>query len=183
MDILRKQCHILSTIKRQQFYGGSILTRDHRSKRTILHLSVELFFAALPLIVLSSVWPEHDQPHPQSFWTGPEPSMTSCIIYGLTLARMMQGSSLTTRNAKFGGPDNTQGSEDAGIIYAFLSLIPILGVIVSVITIAKTIYVPYGWGITVFHVINLIIAASVFFVFGGHSIQRRESNGGADDTA
>ena len=60
-------------------------------KRVLFSILIEFFFAVLPLVVLGSVWPSSEHEHPHSFWQGPEWSMTSCILYGLTLARLLQG--------------------------------------------------------------------------------------------
>ena len=58
---------------------------------TFASLLVELFFAALPLFILSLTWPSKHEEHPTAFIRGPEISMTSCILYGLTLTRYYEG--------------------------------------------------------------------------------------------
>ena len=105
--------------------------------------------------------------------------MTSCILYGLTLARLLQGSVFAAKSAK---ADDRIDIHEVAVSYAVLALIPILGVIVSVLVIGQAVMAPSGWSIVAIQLINLVFAIGVFFVLGGHGIKHSESGGMTDDT-
>jgi hypothetical protein len=149
------------------------------TKTTILNLFVETFFAVLPLIVLGAVWPGPDERHPESFWSGPELSMTSCILYGLTLARFLQGAVFAATRHRSSTDKNTH---EVAASYAALLVVPLLGVIVSVILIEQSVYSSSTWlGITV-RIIALVVAILVFFVLGGHGIKLTEAEATRNDS-
>jgi hypothetical protein len=99
-------------------------------------------------------------------------SMTSCILYGLTLARFLQGTVFAVRQVR---PDKESEIHMVAASYAALSLLPLLGVIVSVISITKSLTSPGGTGTIIFNVLLLIAAIFFFFVLGGHGIERGEA--------
>lgn len=148
----------------------------HRTKTTILNLLVETFFAVLPLIVLGAVWPSAAEAHDESFWSGPELSMTSCILYGLALARFLQGAVFVasrSRQAEDGEMERLAAS------YAVLLLLPLLGVILSVVLIGRSVHTPGDWKLTALYIVNLFAAILAFFLLGGHGIKHAE--GGSTD--
>jgi hypothetical protein len=139
--------------------------------KTFLHLVAEVFFAGLPLVVLGLEWPASGQTHPETFWSGPEQSMTSCILYGLTLSRLVQGA--IVRGMMHPARDK-QAAEEIAASYVFMALVPLIGVIISIIIIGKT---ASGGAITAWlwiQTINLLLSALVFFVIGGHGIRNAE---------
>jgi hypothetical protein len=97
--------------------------------------------------------------------------MTSCILYGLTLARWLQGAvfAATQRRTAF---ENCAKEVAAG--YAALFLLPLLGVILSVVLIGQSVHTPGTWGVIAVHVVNLALAIIAFFVLGGHGIKLAE---------
>jgi hypothetical protein len=145
-----------------------------RTKTTILNLFVETFFAVLPLIVLGAVWPNPQERHPESFWSGPELSMTSCILYGLTLARWLQGAVFAAGRRQ---PDSDQDTDEVAASYAALFLLPLLGVILSVVLIGQSVHSSGTWTIVAIQILNLIAAILAFFVLGGHGIKLSEGGG------
>lgn len=151
--------------------GFAHMPARHGTKTTILNLFVETFFAVLPLIVLGAVWPQPGEPHPESFWSGPEWSMTSCILYGLTLARLLQGAVFAANRSRdsFGGD-----MQEVAASYAALFLFPLLGVIVSVILISKSMQHPETWQSMLLCMLNLGAAILSFVVLGGHGIKVAE---------
>lgn len=128
----------------------------------IRHVAIELFFAVLPLFVLSSVWPDSGHPHPESFFAGPEVSMTACVLYGLALARLQLGAVT----------DGNTNSHQHVLGIAVISIIPLSGVITSVILIAKLSHSTDSVMMIVFQFFNLIIAILLFFIIGGYGISR-----------
>ena len=99
-------------------------------------------------------------------------AMTSCILYGLTLARFLQGSVFAVRQAR---PGHEAEVHMVAASYAALSLVPLLGVIISVISISKSLNKPGGALAIAFNVTLLVVAALVFFILGGHGINRGEA--------
>ena len=150
------------------------------TKTTILNLFVETFFAVLPLIVLGAVWPDPGDRHPESFWSGPEMSMTSCILYGLTLARWLQGAVFAANRRRASPGNNTH---EVAASYAALFLLPLLGVILSVILIGQSVQSSGSWKVVATHIMNLLAAIIAFFVLGGHGIKLAEAGGEPDDPA
>ena len=147
------------------------MPQKHGTKTTILNLFIETFFAVLPLVVLGAVWPLPSKEHPESFWSGPEMSMTSCILYGLTLAKLLQGAVFAANHL----PSNSRKDmHEVAASYAALFLLPLLGAIVSVILIGKTVESHEGWTTMLCAVINLVCAVLFFMILGGHGLQRTE---------
>src|ERR1700680_2453701 len=98
------------------------MPRDKSVHRILLSILIEFFFAVLPLLVLSSVWPSPGQEHPHSFWQGPEWSMTACILYGLSLARLQQGMMVAAKKT-------TGNTHNIAVGTAALAMVPLAGVI------------------------------------------------------
>jgi len=146
------------------------------TKTTILNLLVETFFAILPLIVLGTAGP--GEAHTDRFWAGPEVSMTSCILYGLTLARWLQGAVFAANKAT-----SNQDTHAVAASYSALLLFPLLGVIISVILIGHSFHSSGSWKIITVQILNLAAAIVAFFVLGGHGIKLAEGEGaeGQDD--
>lgn len=127
---------------------------------TIIKLSIELFFAILPLFVLGFVWPASGETHPKTFFTGPEWSMTSCILYGLALARLQEAVPTHLRG--------TNHNHAMGM--SAVSLIPLTGVIISVLLIGKLSHGTNSLLLIAIQIANLVGAIILFAVIGGYGI-------------
>jgi tellurite resistance protein TehA-like permease len=139
-------------------------------KSTLAHLGIEMFFAILPLVVLSLMWPSASESPPKHFWTGPEVSMTSCVLFGLTLARFLQGLFVTARNSK-------GEIRHAAAIYALFATLPLLGVIFSIILISKLSVEVHGSLIPILQVFLFFSSVLAFIVLGGYGVSRFETKG------
>jgi hypothetical protein len=148
----------------------------HGTKTTVLNLCVEMFFAVLPLIVLGAVWPHSGERHPESFLSGPELSMTSCILYGLTLARLLQGAVFAANRSRSSSAIDMQ---EVAASYAALFLLPLLGTILSVILIGKSMQSAGTWRLMLLCSLNLATAILIFLILGGHGLKLAE--GGDED--
>jgi hypothetical protein len=137
------------------------------TKRAIFTSLIEMLFAVLPLVILGMVSPNHDQKHPVDFWHGPEMAMTACILYGLTVSRLIIGA---VSHIKTKSP--IRQTFAAGT--SFLALMPILGIIFSTIFIAKFAIFNEDQFWIYFQIPNLITAILVFFVLGGYGIRKSE---------
>jgi hypothetical protein len=136
---------------------------ETRSRRaTLIHLAIELFFAILPLLVLSTVWPEHGQLHPASFMASPEISMTACVLYGLTLVRFQLG--------VIGHHQADDLQRALGM--TLLSMLPLMGTIISVILITKLAQGTTSGFLVSLQFLNLFGAVFSFFIIGGYGISR-----------
>lgn len=128
------------------------------AKNSMPHLLVEIAFALLPLLVLGAFWPEHDSPHPNSIWSGPEISMIACILYGLSIARFIEGIGRSGR-AFQGGAVST------------IVIIALVGVICSIIIIAKASNGCSSMWVAM-QIFNLFASVIAFIVIGGYGISR-----------
>jgi hypothetical protein len=126
-------------------------------------LTIELIFAVLPLLVLAVVWPEHEEIHPKTFWHGPEISMISCILYGLTISKLIIGG--ISRNAS----TDSRKTFAAGI--ALLIVVILLGLIVSVILINKLAVHTDNLLVIYTQYVNFVVSVACFLVFGGYGIR------------
>ena len=134
---------------------------------TFASLLVELFFAALPLFILSLTWPAKHEEHPTAFIRGPEISMTACILYGLTLTRYYEGILEFLRLS----PSNRKMNIHKLIL---MSLAPLSGVIFSVLLIAKLATDTDGNFWIVLQMVNVIFSAVCFMFLGGWGMKRAE---------
>lgn len=128
--------------------------KQHVTKHSLMHISIEIFFAILPLIVLGAFWPNIEDSHPTTFFNSPEWSMTSCILYGLSFARFQLGLSC-------GGPSS-----------AAISILPLLGVIISIILISKTSHNIENDLLIYFQYVNFLASIIVFIILGGYGVSR-----------
>ena len=106
--------------------------------------------------------------------------MTSCILYGLTLARWLQGAVFAAKRHQSSTDKNTH---EVAASYAVLLLVPLLGVIVSVILIEQSVHSPSSWISIAIRIITLVVAILVFFILGGHGIKLAEGEGTGNDSA
>ena len=143
------------------------MPRRHLTRTVLLHIFLEAFFALLPLVVLAAVWSHSIRSPEESFWSGPEMSMTSCILYGLTLARLLQGAVMGAGRSRSHAAGDIH---EVAVVYAALVLFPLLGVIVSVILIARSMLFPSTWQ----SILNLAIAIVCMVIVGGHAIKAME---------
>lgn len=140
---------------------GTAMSHSRRvTLRSLLHIISELFFAILPLIVLGAFWPDGNDSHPVSFYRGPEWSMTACILYGLSLTRFLEAKGCAT-------PDH-------GPAIATISIIPLLGVIISVILISKTSHITENNILLFGQFLNLLVSTILFVLLGGYGASRSE---------
>jgi hypothetical protein len=148
------------------------VSRGASAKSALFSVMVEFVFAMLPLFVLWTVWPSAKQEHPHSFWQGPEWSMTACILYGLALVRFQQGIMIASKRAN----STTGDARHIAVIANALTVIPLFGVIVSVILITKLAIATESTPLIVFQFVNLFLAALSFFIFGGYGTRRFEAD-------
>jgi len=127
------------------------------------HILIEIFFAVLPLMVLAAFWPDHGQEHPNNFWWGPEVSITSCILYGLTVSRFTMGIIQL-------GPASATARLMAPRAAALL-LLPLLGLIVSITLIAKLSIGTDNWFLLLSQYLNLVLAILIFLLLGGYGLR------------
>lgn len=139
--------------------------RKNRRRSTLIHLAIEIFFAILPLLVLSTVWPEPGQRHPMNFISSPEISMTACVLYGLTLVRFQLG---VIAHHRANGMQRALGM-------TLLSMLPLTGTIISVILITKLVHGTDGTLLVFVQILNLFSSAVLFFVIGGYGISRSQA--------
>jgi hypothetical protein len=145
------------------------MNNNNNDRTAFRHLVVEAFFALLPLIVLGAVWSHRSIDHYDSFWSAPEISMTSCVLYGLTLTRTLQGAVSSAARARQG---STGGARLAAAGYELLLLIPLIGVIYSAILI----YMSVEQVIPKRSVANLVASVLCYGVLGGHGLRSAERN-------
>jgi hypothetical protein len=141
------------------------------TKGTLLHLSVETFFAVLPLIVMSLVWSADAAGRPKSFWLGPDISMTSCVLYGLTLSKLLQGSVIASTRL---GQNLREHVRETAAGYAALSLLPTFGIIFSVILIMRLLGPDTTLGWIVCQYMNFLLSILALIIIGGYGISRAE---------
>lgn len=136
-----------------------------KAKHVIAHVVVEIFFALLPLLVLGANWPSDPKDHPHSFMTSPEWPMTACILYGLTVVRMLPAFHV--------GPARREHHE--GAIVSLLVLLPMLGVICSVMLIGKLSTAnPSAFAIWSSYA-NIFAAILCFAILGGYGIRSEKA--------
>lgn len=165
-------CRSLTNTNAPGGLGERVVRGDSQTKATALHLTTDAFFALLPLLVMGLVWPPDGAHHPSSFWLGPEISMTSCVLYGLGLSKLFQGSVVVS--VREGRPARDHIRQIAAV-HMILSLIPMMGIILSIIAINRTLTPSAGFGWHAFQYVNLLFAAVTFFVVGGYGLKRAES--------
>jgi hypothetical protein len=137
------------------------MPQEH-AKPIVPHILIEVFFAILPLFVLASFWPDHAQGHPRNFWWGPEVSMTACILYGLTVSRFIMG-------IIHSGTRGTAASVAPRA--AALALVPILGLIASIVLIAKLSVETDSWILLIWQYANLFLSILSFLILGGYGLR------------
>jgi hypothetical protein len=162
------QCNIASKDKRLLLIfftdlraAGRPMSHGH-AKPILPHILIEVFFAILPLFVLASFWPDHGQEHPKNFWWGPEVSMTACILYGLTISRFIMG-------IIHSGTRGTAASVAPRA--AAMALVPILGLIASIVLIAKLSVGTDSWVLLISQYTNLFLSVFSFLILGGYGLR------------
>jgi hypothetical protein len=144
------------------------MSRTKKSTRIIVHVFVELAFALLPMLALGLMWPDHSQGHPKTFWWGPEISMISCILYGLTVSKLIVGS-ISADRVKF-------DPRELASIMNFLVLVHLIGVVISMVIITTLAAHTDSLRWFIAQYINLIISVVCFVVFGGYGIRLTDSD-------
>lgn len=138
---------------------------------TLLQVFIEYFFATLPLIVLG-LSDTLSRTGIIRFLVKPEVSVVACVIYGLTIARLLQAMPFMAKNA------NSNTLEGLAAAYISLILIPLLGVAISCVMIAR-----FDGSFSTIVVIstqisNLLVSSILFFVLGGYGINRARQRAG-----
>jgi hypothetical protein len=139
---------------------------QRRTRQIVPGVLVELFFAVLPLFVLGANWPHSHESHPSSFVASPEWPMTACILYGLCLVR------LTPAFHRNRGTLSTEHTERVNV----LLLLPLFGVIASVILIGKLSSADPGLFPIVSSYANFGLAVLAFVVLGGYGMRSESHN-------
>jgi hypothetical protein len=136
---------------------------------------IELFFAVLPLVILGASWPSDPPYHPHSFWVGPEIPMVACIVYGLALARWLQGSVI--RAAKL-PVDQTARAQHMSISVVLVAIAPIFGIAFSGLLIRQTMVPEPLCGWVIANYAALIISVFLYVVVGGFGVFSSEEMSG-----
>lgn len=136
-----------------------------RAKHVVAHVAVEIFFALLPLLVLGANWPNDPKDHPHSFMTSPEWPMTACILYGLTVVRMLPAFHV----------GSSRREHHEGAIVSLLVLLPMLGVICSVILIGKLSTASPNTFAVWSSYVNICAAVICFAILGGYGIRSEKA--------
>ena len=150
--------------------GGSIKPRAGAgrrradTRRVLPNLLIEIAFAVLPLVVLGASWPDAAAGRPGSFAASPGWPMTACFLYGLSLARL-----LPALHA-----DAAQRKRHEGTAALLVTLLPLAGVIASVVLIARMAGAPVGGATLAVSVLNVVLALLCFAVFGGWGMRGDE---------
>lgn len=124
-------------------------------RASLINIMVELFFSVLPLIVLGIFSLQNVK---IKFVESPEWSMTACILYGLSLTRF--------QNAMCGHVIKCDSST------SLISILPLLGVIISIILMSNIINGANSSFAIVSQFINLFISILFFIILGGYGISR-----------
>lgn len=142
--------------------GGGDPVSLNTNRRAFLELIADLFFAILPLVILLIAYPAFGTNH-RSLFSGPDISVVACVIFGLTLARMLRSGNSTIEDA---------GSPLRGLAMSVLGLMPIAGLVVSTLVICVVVTeVLLPWADTALQVLVLTLSAATHVVIGGYSIR------------
>lgn len=136
---------------------------------------IELFFAVLPLLILGASWPTDPPYHPHSFWVGPEIPMVACIVYGLALARWLQGSVI--RAAKL-PVDQTARAQHMSTSVVLIAIAPIFGIAFSGLLIRQTMVPEPLCGWIIANYVSLIVSLILYIVVGGFGVFSSEELSG-----
>ena len=147
-----------NTTPRARFGAGR---RRNDTRRVLPNLFVEAVFTLLPLLVLGANWPDDAASRPSSFAASPAWPMTACFLYGLSLARLLP--SLQA--------DRAQRQRSEGTALLLLLLLPLAGVIASVVLVAKFSTQHVSDAALVFNYLNLALALICFTVLGGYGMR------------
>ena len=143
--------------------GAGRRRSDHPN--VLAHLLIEVFFIVLPLVALGVNWPGNAASAPHSFSASPAWPMTACLLYGLSVVRLLPALQVGTAPRK----------RHEGTAVLLLVLVPLAGVIGSVLFIAKLSGAAVNDGTIVSSYINLALALLCFAVFGGWGIRGETS--------
>jgi hypothetical protein len=134
--------------------------------RALTQVLIEAAFATLPVIMLGGISLSLGGPEAHRFWHGPELPTTSCVLFGLTLARLLPGAIIAART--FNGDVRTYA-----LRFVVIAMIPLTGIIISSVVIAQiaiaNIQLYLIW--TMFIFFSSVIS---FIVLGGYGLSRAE---------
>ena len=140
------------------------------TRRVLPTLFIEVVFALLPLLVLGANWPDDAAARPHSFGASPAWAMTACFLYGLSLARLLPAVHA----------DGARRQRSEGTAALMVTLLPLAGVIVSVVLVARLSVLHVGDTTLIVTYLNLLLALICFAVFGGYGLRgsdtQREGN-------
>jgi hypothetical protein len=153
----------------------AVVSRRRTATRTALMAgTVELFFATLPLLVFWVYWPDSGGYHPHSLWASAEIPMISCVIFGLSLIRWIQGNVVRASTL----PDKDSGSRVVHLSAAtiFVSIFPLLGIIFSCLSITQTMAnAAESW--SPFNLFLLFLSILMWYGLGGYGMYAGEPRG------
>jgi class 3 adenylate cyclase len=146
--------------------GSGRRRSDH--PQVLQHLLIEVFFIVLPLAALWANWSDDAMRQPHAFSAHPAWPMTACLLYGLSVVRLLPALQVGAAQRK----------RHEGTAVLLLLLLPLAGVVASVILIAKLSAPPAGDGTIVASYVNLTFALLCFAVLGGWGIRGEASERG-----
>lgn len=123
------------------------------SREAFLSVFLDVFFAVLPLPILWFCWPPATINHSETFIELPEISATACVLYGLTLSRYIQST--------------LDGVERSGPTVASFVVIPLTGVILSVLLVARIGLGLPSYLIDAGQLFNLVASVATMLWLGG----------------
>ncbi len=139
---------------------------DH--PHVLQHLLIEVFFVLLPLAALWANW-DAAAAHPAaSFSHSPAWPMTACLLYGLSVVRLLP--------ALQAGAAQRKRHEGTAVL--LLMLVPLAGIVASVLLIARLSSAAAGEVAVVTSYVNLALGLLCFAVLGGWGIRGETSERG-----
>lgn len=150
---------------RRRLPGAGRRRSDH--PHVLQHLLIEIFFVLLPLAALWANWDAASHA-PASFAHSPAWPMTACLLYGLSVVRL-----LPTLQA-----GAAQRKRHEGTAVLLLMLVPLAGIVASVLLIARLSSVSAGEVAVATSYVNLVLALLCFAVLGGWGIRGEISERG-----
>lgn len=139
---------------------------DH--PHVLQHLLIEVFFVLLPLAALWANW-DTVAAHPAlSFSHSPAWPMTACLLYGLSVVRLLP--------ALQAGAAQRKRHEGTAVL--LLMLVPLAGIVASVLLISRLSSPAAGEVAVVTSYVNLALGLICFAVLGGWGIRGEASERG-----
>ncbi len=133
----------------------------HDWERTAVWLALvlEAFFALFPLPVLALLWPPVEGPCSHGFMQSPDWSASAMVLFGLTIVKLFRG-------VKRSGAGRGRASNADRV--AALALIPLLGLVLTVVAVSRLIKEPTPLAVTT-QLVLLAVAILTYFVLAGYA--------------